>query len=175
MKHCNIVIAPACDTPLRAFFTLSACVALLGCAAAPDSGGTPGDGVAESQARIVRQMDRPLQPASQAGGPRQFSGSFGRGSLNTTGNATGEWQVRAEVTHGRLRCATYALGVRFGVGNASCSEVDWKSRMEWSDGRQQCNSATLVHSATGRLDSRRRDLSALNCVQVSVGCRGTCG
>lgn len=151
----------------RAMIPIALAALLVGCASPPDSG----DAVAETPDPIPRHMDSPLQAATDGQGGRDFAGALGRGSLSTSG----QWQLRSEVRHASLRCATYAVGARFGVGNANCSAVDWRGPMEWAPGRTQCNGATLVHSASGRLELPSRDLAAVNCARVAIRCRGACG
>jgi len=167
MSSSDCILGRERGAVLRVILYTTICVALIGCTAPPSNG----NNVDETGPRIIRQMDRPLLPANDGSDTRIFSGALGRGSLSRTG----EWQARAEIGHSRLRCATYALGVRFGVGNATCSEVDWRSDMEWTPGRKQCNGATLIHSGGGRVDLPPHDPRSMNCVRVAVRCRGACG
>jgi hypothetical protein len=116
-------------------------------------------------------MDRPLRPAEQGAESRVFAGNLAQGSLS----ASGRWQARAEIGHARLRCASYGLGIRFGAGNADCSQVDWTTSTDWAADRRQCNSATLIHRSDGRLDLPPEELRALSCVRIAIRCRGACG
>jgi hypothetical protein len=60
---------------------------------------TAGGGDQSDEPRIVRQIDRPLLPATAGDADRAFQGGFARGSLD----ADGTWQVRADIMHPRLR------------------------------------------------------------------------
>jgi hypothetical protein len=140
---------------------------LAGCAAqeAPDSGSAAGE------PRVVRQLDRPLLPDAGDGGERVFRDSLVRGTLSPSGR----WQVRAEVTHPRLRCASYQLGLRFGSGDTGCKDVHWQTGVELLPSRSQCNGATLVHAGAGAVGMPLRQLGALSCVRVILRCSGACG
>jgi hypothetical protein len=122
-------------------------------------------------AQTIRQVDRPLLPAAGDLGGRVFDGGFARGTLGDDGS----WRLRGDITHSRLRCGRYRLGVRFGTGDASCTKVDWRTELLTTPERPQCNAATLIHSGGGTLklspDARR----SLNCARVVVRCAGVCG
>ncbi len=131
---------------------------------------------AESEAvsgepRIVRQVDRPLSPGTGGDGERMFRDNFVRGTLS----ASGHWQLRGEVVHPRLRCASYQFGLRFGNGDASCDDTDWSAGLELLPSRLQCNNATVIHSGEGTIGVPPEEISALNCVRVVVRCTGACG
>jgi len=118
----------------------------------------------------IRQVDRPLLPATDGSAARVFDVDFARGALNSDG----DWRVRGEITHSRLRCGGYQLGVRFGTGSPSCSKVDWRTGLLATPERRQCNGATLIHSGGGTLDLSADTIRSLNCVRVVVLCVGAC-
>ncbi|WP_295884614.1 hypothetical protein [uncultured Thiohalocapsa sp.] len=140
---------------------------LTGCAQQETAGG----GDQSGEPRIVRQIERPLLPATGGDADRAFLGGFARGSLD----ADGTWQVRADIMHPRLRCATYSVGVRFGSGDAACDEVQWQTDAEFLPARRQCNNASAIHSGQGRLDLPPEAIAALSCARVMVRCTGACG
>ena len=87
----------------------------------------------------------------------------------------GSWQVSSPVTHQRLVCATYEVGIRFGVGNPGCNDVRWLSEPMFIGSRRQCNAATVIH-AGGETTPRLGDqLPGITCVERVVRCTGNCG
>jgi hypothetical protein len=129
------------------------------------------DGAAAAAPRIVAQIDRPLRSGSAPGGERVFQDGFVRGTLSPTG----QWRLRGEIEHPRLRCATYQVGLRFGRGDAECAAVDWQTDTAFAPSRMQCNNATVVHTGEGAVALSPEALRALNCVRISVRCTGACG
>jgi hypothetical protein len=146
---------------------VGALLLLAGCAPAER------DGSEESSAapQTIRQVDRPLLPAAGDATGRVFDGGFARGTLDDDGS----WRLRGEITHSRLRCGRYRLGVRFGSGDASCTKVDWRTQLLTTPERRQCNAATLIHTGGGTLDLRADARRALNCARVVLRCAGACG
>lgn len=141
---------------------------LTGCATTEQSAD---DGAAAVAPRIVAQIDRPLRPGSAADREREFQDGFVRGALS----ATGQWRLRGEIEHPRLRCATYQVGVRFGRGGGDCADADWQTDTAFAPSRMQCNNATVVHTGEGAVALSPEQLRALNCVRISVRCTGACG
>lgn len=87
----------------------------------------------------------------------------------------GTWQVSSPVTHQRLVCATYEVGIRFGVGNPGCNDVRWLSDPMFIGSRRQCNAATVIHvggETTPRLGDQ---LPSVTCVERVLRCTGSCG
>jgi len=77
--------------------------------------------------------------------------------------------------HPRLRCASYAVGVRFGSGDADCSDVDWQTSAEFLPTRRPCNNATVIHSGEGVVGRSADMIQTLSCARVMVRCTGACG
>lgn len=87
----------------------------------------------------------------------------------------GTWQVSSPVAHQRLVCATYEVGIRFGVGNPGCNDVRWLSDPMFIGSRRQCNAATVIHvggETTPRLGDQ---LPSVTCVERVLRCTGSCG
>ncbi|KAA6186698.1 hypothetical protein F2Q65_04840 [Thiohalocapsa marina] len=124
-------------------------------------------------ARLVRQFDLPLLASGSAPttAARNFQAPGVRGSLTPSG----DWTLRVEVTHPRLRCASYEVGLRFGTGNADCSGVNWSTPTAFTSPRPQCNNASQVHTGSGTLASSAPEIATLNCARVVVRCTGACG
>jgi hypothetical protein len=88
--------------------------------------------------------------------------------------ASGSWNISAEVRHDRLRCATYETGIRLGQGDASCKEIEWLTDVQYGTRMTQCNGATLIHSGGTRLSLPPSSIGTANCVGVVVRCTGAC-
>ncbi len=86
----------------------------------------------------------------------------------------GEWHVEGDVTHRGLRCATYEMGLRFGIGSPGCTNVEWVSDVRFVSARTQCNDAGIRHSGGDtqpELESRFREIT---CAQRVLRCTGNC-
>ena len=150
--------------------TLIALVFSAGCATDDMAGADQSAGTA----RIVRQVDLPMSssgPAAQGQPSRRvFQAQSVQGSLYETGG----WAVTTEVTHTRVRCATYETGIQIGRGDAACTRVDWLSDPDFRTWRTQCNSATLIHSGRGTVNLPESVVKDANCARVLVRCSGAC-
>jgi hypothetical protein len=86
----------------------------------------------------------------------------------------GTWQVSSPITHGALICATYEVGVRFGIGNPGCTEVRWLSEPLYLGRRRQCNEATVDHVGGETNPRLGAQLPYITCVERLVRCTGNC-
>lgn len=152
---------------------------MVGCASpVADQGLDQGEGQGARQeemgqtSRVARQLDFPLLAASSA--PATSPLSFQAPGVRGTLAPTGDWTLRVEVAHPRLRCASYAVGLRFGSGNADCSSVDWSTPTAFASPRPQCNNASQIHTSSGTLGTPATEIAALNCARVVVRCTGAC-
>ena len=93
-----------------------------------------------------------------------------QGSLDGSGN----WSLRAEIEHPRLRCATYEAGIRVGRGDSSCDNVEWLTAPQFGPERRQCNQATVVHTGSGSFALPQAEVGSINCVGVVLRCSGAC-
>ena len=124
--------------------------------------------------RIVNIVDVPLNPASRPGGEQVPTRKFQRGDTRGWIRETGAWNIRAAVTHPRLRCATYETGIQLGAGNRACSDVGWLSNVEFGTRQTQCNNATAIHAGGGELAAMRNIFATSTCVRVVTRCEGAC-
>jgi hypothetical protein len=124
--------------------------------------------------RIVNIVDVPLNPTSRPGGEQGPAREFQRRDTLGWIRETGAWNIRAAVTHPRLRCATYETGIQLGAGNRACYEVRWLTNVEFGTRQTQCNNATLVHTGGGKLADGRSIFDASTCVRVVTRCVGPC-
>jgi hypothetical protein len=121
---------------------------------------------------IVSMADTPLQQATP--GSHGADWVFEAGAIRGAVEESGAWNIRAEVAHKRLRCATYETGIRLGVGDASCDKVDWLTEVQYGTRQTQCNGATVIHAGRGSFDLPRSTIAPVNCVRVVVRCSGAC-
>ena len=124
--------------------------------------------------RIVNIVDVPLNPASRPGGEQVPAREFQRGDTLGWIRKTGAWNIRAAVTHPRLRCATYETGIQLGAGNRACSEVRWLTNVEFATRQTQCNNATAVHAGGGKSAEAGGAFGSSTCVRVVTRCTGAC-
>jgi hypothetical protein len=150
--------------------TIFALILIAGCAT-EDASLT---GAAQSKPRIVRQTDLPLLPAAEPAGTEGGEKAFGAGPTRGWVKASGDWSFTTQVTHSRLRCATYQAGIQLGNGDASCSRVGWLTSPVYGAKRTQCNGATLIHSGGGKIAFPKDPADPPNCVRVIVRCTGAC-
>ena len=143
--------------------SLAALILIAGCATDQSANGD----AARVAPRIVKQIDLPLM---RGGDTKTFQSAAARGWIK----GSGDWNLRTEVTHTRLRCATYESGIQIGRGNASCSKVEWLTEPQYRTRQTQCNGATRIHSGDGRIDLSRSATESANCVRVVVRCTGAC-
>jgi hypothetical protein len=86
----------------------------------------------------------------------------------------GTWQIVSRVPHGRLLCATYEVGARFGVGSPGCTDVKWLSDLSFVTQQRQCNQAVVVHSGGQTEPQLGTALPNVSCVEHVVRCTGNC-
>ena len=86
----------------------------------------------------------------------------------------GTWQVSSPVTHRGLLCATYEVGVRFGVGSPGCTDVSWLSEPIYVGRQRQCNESTVDHVGGDTSPRLGYQLPYITCVERVVRCTGNC-
>ena len=86
----------------------------------------------------------------------------------------GTWHLESRVSHGRLVCATYEVGLRFGVGNPGCTDVQWLSDVRYVTRERQCNQAEVVHAGDQTEPRLGVALPNITCAERVVRCAGAC-
>jgi hypothetical protein len=86
----------------------------------------------------------------------------------------GGWQLETVVQHSGLLCGTYQVGVRFGIGNPGCTDVQWLSEPQFVTRQKQCNGAAQAHTAGDISSEYTRDFARLTCVERVIKCTGNC-
>jgi hypothetical protein len=89
-------------------------------------------------------------------------------------NKNGDLQVRGWIKHRGLLCATYQMGLRFGVGAPACLNVTWLSDPIFVTSHLQCNGARVSHLGDDNLPDMAAELGRITCAQRVVRCSGNC-
>lgn len=134
-----------------------------------------GDDSPATQGLVVNTLYLPLAAASSRASAGQSSvREFQQGPTRGWINETGSWGISSPVVHTRLRCGTYEVGVQFGAGNPRCSQVRWRTNVQYGTSRTHCNSATLIHSGGETFPEWNNAFDTLSCVRVVTRCSGVC-
>lgn len=131
------------------------------------------DGSADAP-RIIQETRLPLQTERAGAQPAERRWTFTTQSIQGSLDGSGDWSLRTEIEHPRLRCATYEAGIRVGRGDSSCDNVEWLTAPQFGPERRQCNQATVVHTGNGRVELPQAAIGSINCVGVVLRCRGAC-
>jgi hypothetical protein len=86
----------------------------------------------------------------------------------------GTWHIEGPVRHNGLLCGTYEVGVRFGMGEQGCTNVQWISDVSYVTSNEQCNNAERPHSGTEIDDALAGQFDAITCAERVIRCTGTC-
>ncbi len=122
----------------------------------------------------VRKVDLPLVAETQFNPKQALKKSFEASDLKGWLSADSDWFIEGTVTHQRLRCASYELGIQLGKVSPACLNVEWLTDVQYGTRKKHCNSATLVHVGGGEMPELRNILKDATCVKVVTRCTGTC-
>jgi hypothetical protein len=89
-------------------------------------------------------------------------------------NSSGDFHVHGWIQHRSLLCATYAMGVRFGIGAPGCLNVHWISDPFFVTSQYQCNGARVEHDGGDTLPDIGAQIAKVSCAERVVRCRGAC-
>jgi len=151
---------------LRLVSLVAGTIVLQACATSP-----PQD---EGNDRIVNRVDVILRPVAGGKDNQPFRRRFEQRNTEGWIGDAGSWSVEALVTHSRLRCGTYEIGLQLGRGNPDCTAVNWLTEVQYGTSERQCNSASMVHAGGGTLPVSREQVAVSSCVRVSTRCTGAC-
>jgi hypothetical protein len=124
--------------------------------------------------RVVSVRDMVLEPASQSSVDQGLTKTFRQGETRGWISENGAWAISSAVTHTRLRCATYEVGIQLGQGAPDCNAVRWLTNVQYGTRQEHCNSATRVHRGGGTLPDGSRLFETSTCVRVVTRCSGVC-
>ena len=89
-------------------------------------------------------------------------------------NDDGDFQVSGWIKHTGLLCATYSMGVRFGVGAPGCLNVEWITEPLFVTSDIQCNDARVEHAGGDTDAGLGKRLATITCGERVVRCTGNC-
>ena len=86
----------------------------------------------------------------------------------------GSWHLKGSVEHSGLRCATYSVGMRFGVGAPGCSDVKWLTQAKFVTSITQCNNAPMLHEGGDDDVVLKQNYAKISCAERIIKCEGNC-
>ena len=89
-------------------------------------------------------------------------------------NAHGDFLWHGWVSHRALLCATYQMGVRFGIGAPGCLNVEWISDPVYVTSQIQCNGARVEHDGGGGAPDIGARIAKITCAERVIRCSGSC-
>jgi hypothetical protein len=89
-------------------------------------------------------------------------------------NADGDFHLHGWVRHRNLLCATYRMGVRFGIGAPGCLNVEWISDPVYVTSEFQCNSARVEHDGSDAVPEMGAQIAKITCAERVIRCSGSC-
>ena len=89
-------------------------------------------------------------------------------------NADGDFHLRGWVPHRGLLCATYRMGVRFGIGAPGCLNVEWISDPLYVTSQFQCNGARVEHDGGDGAPDIGAQIAKITCAERVIRCSGSC-
>ena len=89
-------------------------------------------------------------------------------------NAEGDFHVHGWVAHRSLLCATYRMGVRFGIGAPACLNVEWISDPVYVTSQFQCNGARVEHDGGDAAPAMGAQIAKISCAERVIRCSGSC-
>lgn len=89
-------------------------------------------------------------------------------------NADGDFHLHGWVPHRSLLCATYKMGVRFGIGAPGCLNVEWISDPVYVTSQVQCNGARVEHDGGGGAPEIGAQIAKISCAERMIRCSGSC-
>jgi hypothetical protein len=115
---------------------------------------------------------RPDVLLAPKGGPQKLNFNFGETQAWLRGD--GSWGVDGWVPHRALLCATYRVGLRFGIGHPACTDVEWASDPVFVTSELQCNGARVRHAGGDADPYLERVFRQITCAERVVRCSGAC-
>jgi len=89
-------------------------------------------------------------------------------------NDSGDFHVHGWLPHPSLLCATYRMGVRFGIGAPGCLNVKWVSDPVFVTSHYQCNGARVEHDGGDAAPEVGAQIAKITCAERVVRCSGRC-
>lgn len=89
-------------------------------------------------------------------------------------NRDGDFQMMGWIKHVGLLCATYRMGVRFGIGSPGCLNVNWLTEPAFVTSQFQCNGARVRHMGGDTSAELGGQIGKISCAERVVTCSGNC-
>lgn len=99
---------------------------------------------------------------------------FRAGEATAWLNADGDFHLHGWAQHRSLLCATYQMGVRFGIGAPGCLNVEWISDPVYVTSQFQCNGARVEHDGGGGAPDIGAQIAKVTCAERVIRCSGSC-
>jgi len=129
---------------------------------------------AEDQVNSVTGVAQSSGLMLEAGKPDRLNFTFG-GQVTAWLSPSGEWRLEGNIPHSGLLCGTYQVGLRFGVGNPGCTDVQWLTEDPSYVTRElQCNNASAFHSGGDSQPALAENYARISCAERLILCSGTC-
>jgi len=89
-------------------------------------------------------------------------------------NIGGDFHLHGWVRHRSLLCATYQMGVRFGIGAPGCLNVEWISEPLYVTSQYQCNNSRVEHDGGDTAPEIGAQIAKITCAERVIRCSGSC-
>lgn len=106
--------------------------------------------------------------------PERLDFDFRAGDSLAWINGDGNFQVSGWIKHTGLLCATYRMGLRFGIGSPGCLNVEWITEPLFVTNELQCNEARVEHAGGDTDAGLGKRIAAITCGERVVRCTGHC-
>jgi len=106
--------------------------------------------------------------------PQRLDFDFRAGDSHAWINQDGDFQVSGWIKHTGLLCATYRMGLRFGVGSPGCLNVEWITEPRFVSTEVQCNDARVEHTGGDTDPGFGKRVATITCGERVIRCTGNC-
>ena len=106
--------------------------------------------------------------------PERLDFDFRAGDSLAWINGDGNFQVSGWIKHTGLLCATYRMGLRFGIGSPGCLNVEWITEPLFVTNELQCNEARVEHAGGDTDAGLGKRMAAITCGERVIRCTGHC-
>lgn len=127
---------------------------------------------ADEEVRKLASEPRRTNQVGVPGAPARLDFFFGNARAWLLQN--GDWHIEGNIQHQGVFCATYELGIQFGIGNPGCSNVEWMGVPAYVTAHRQCNNALMFHSGSDNDPAAAEAFDQINCAQRVIRCNGNC-
>src|SRR5258708_7004547 len=134
----------------------------------------PAEQQLEPDERAVPAKARPISSLAAHPHINRLDFEFRPSESTAWVNADGDFHLHGWVRHRSLLCATYRMGVRFGIGAPGCLNVEWISDPIYVTSQYQCNSARVEHDGGDAAPEMGVQIAKISCAERVIRCSGSC-